>query len=153
MESYPIRRRPEYISDNTAFMRWSTEFENTKDIRGIDKNFFKRFYHKILGINKFPALSNIRSARQLKLIRCRINNADLAHDGEIEDLAIGTVLDNLNDYQISRGIEGFYQKALITQRREFTDRTPPERRSGVFKNLIRGRREEDKARYAEGLEE
>jgi hypothetical protein len=37
-------------------------------------------------------------------------------------------LDNIADLQLSRGIKGFYQKAMITQRHEFKEDMKEERK-------------------------
>ena len=65
-------------------------------------------------------------------------------DAGLYDLAEETVMDNLADYQTTRGIRGNYQNALITQRREWKDRTDPEIKKGIFGKIIKGRNDEIK---------
>ena len=142
-EEEEVIQAPRYVSDNTAFMRWSTEFEKSRGL--IDDNFMKRFLYKIIAINKFSALSNLTNPRQIKLLRCRSNNADLAWDAELFDTALGNALDSVNDYQMSRGIEGFYQNALITQKREWLDKSKSEEKKGVLGNILKNRKVENEA--------
>jgi hypothetical protein len=132
---------PRYISDNTAFMRWSTEFEKTEGL--TDNAFMQRFMYKIIALNKFSALSNLTNPRQIKLIRCRNNNANLAWDAELFDTALGSSLDTVNDYQMSRGVGGFFQNALITQKREWLDKSRNEEKKGILGQLVKGNREEN----------
>ena len=65
-------------------------------------------------------------------------------DAGLFENAAETVLDNLADYQTTRGINGNFQKALITQRREWQDRTTPETRKGLLGRMIRGRADEQR---------
>jgi len=132
---------PRYISDNTAFMRWSTEFEKTEGL--TDNNFLQRFMYKIIAINKFSALSNLTNPRQIKLIRCRANNADLAWDAELFDTALSNSLDTVNDYQMSRGVGGFFQNALITQKKEWLDKSRNEEKKGILGQLVKGNKENE----------
>jgi len=122
-------------------MRWSTEFEKTEGL--TDDNFLKRFMYKIIAINKFSALSNLTNPRQIKLIRCRNNNADLAWDAELYDTALSGALDTVNDYQMSRGVGGFFQNALITQKREWLDKSRNAEKKGLLSNIVKGRQEEE----------
>lgn len=145
-----VINRPRYVSDNTAFMRWSTEIENTPKV--IDDEFLQRNRLRIAEINKILALSNITNPRMIKLARLRRMNSQLAHDAELQDIAEETVLDSLADYQMSRGTGGFYQKALITQRREWKESSDKERKTGLLKNILRGKKQQDQVESAEGGE-
>jgi len=139
--------KPRYVSDNTAFMRWSTELEKTPQV--IDNKFLERNRHRIIDINKFLPLSNITNPRMIKLSRLRRMNMQLSQDAGLNDLAEETTLDNVADYQMSRGNQGFYQKALITQRREWKDSSSQEQKTGMLKNLIRGKKQQEKAESIE----
>ena len=134
--------RPRYISDQTAFMRWSTELE--KQPGTIDEDFIKNNIHRIIDINKFLPLSFIDNPKSIKLFRLRRMNITMAKDAHLIDLADETTLDNLADYQTTRGIRGNYQKALITQRREWQDKTDIEKKKSLIGGLIRGRAEQQK---------
>jgi len=140
-EEQQLDRKPRYISDNTAFMRWSTELEKTPEV--INNEFLKRNKHRIIDINKFLPLSNITNPRLIKLSRLRRMNMQLSNDAGLTDLADETTLDNLADYQMSRGQQGFYQKALITQRREWKESSDREKKTGLLKNLLRGKKEQE----------
>ena len=132
--------RPRYISDQTAFMRWSTELEKVHDI--IDKEFLVRNRHRVMDINKILPLAFIENPRSLQLFRLRRINIGLSTDANLMDLADETTLDNLADYQTTRGIRGNYQKALITQRREFKDNNLENKRQGLLNKLLRGKQDE-----------
>lgn len=140
-EEQQLDRKPRYISDNTAFMRWSTELEKTPDV--VNNDFLKRNKHRIIDINKFLPLSNITNPRLIKLSRLRRMNMQLSQDAGLTDLAEETTLDNLADYQMSRGQQGFYQKALITQRREWKESSDREKKTGLLKNILRGKKEQE----------
>jgi len=139
--------RPRYVSDQTAFMRWSTEIEKTDKV--IDTKFLSENRHRVMDINKILPLSFIDNPKSIKLFRLRRMNMGLAKDAGLWDLADETTLDNLADYQTTRGIRGNYQNALITQRREWKDRTDPETKKGIFGKLIKGRNEELKQQNME----
>jgi len=145
-----LENKPRYVSDNTAFMRWSTELEKIHKV--IDEDFLTRNRHRIIDINKFLPLSNITNPRMIKLSRLRRMNMQLAQDAGLSDLAEETTLDNVADYQMSRGNQGFYQKALITQRREWKDSSNQEKRTGMLKNLLRGKKQQAQYETIEGEE-
>ena len=77
----------------------------------------------------------------------------MAWDNGLVDVAIETALSNVADYNTTRGQEGFYQKALITQRREWEDKTQQEKKQGLFSRLIGGKREKDQYYIATGDQE
>lgn len=133
--------RPRFISDQTAFMRWSTELEKVNDI--IDKDFLIRNKHRVMDINKILPLSFIENPRSLQLFRLRRINIGLSTDAGLMDLADETTLDNLADYQTTRGIRGNYQKALITQRREFKDNRLEEKKASLLSRILRGKQENE----------
>lgn len=144
-------QRPRYVSDNTSFMRWSTEVEPKAGV--INEDFLKRNKERIMDIDKFLPLANIKSAKSIKLFHLRRMNMTMAKDAGLHDLAEETALDNIADYNTTRGTDGFYQKALITQRREWSDSEEEKKQTGVLKNLIRGKRDEQKMdnRYGETM--
>lgn len=145
--SVVVENRPRYVSDNTAFMRWSTEMERSP--KTVDDDFLSRNRHRIIDINKFLPLSNITNPRMIKLSRLRRINMQLSQDAGLLDLAEETTLDNIADYQMSRGLQGFYQKALITQRREWKESSNQEKRTGMLKNLLRGRKQQEQVEAME----
>ena len=61
----------------------------------------------------------------------------------MHELAAETILSNLADYQTTRGIRGNFQNALITQKREWYDKTNPEKK-GLFSKVIRAKTDEQK---------
>ena len=145
-----VENKPRYVSDNTAFMRWSTELEKIHKV--IDDDFLSRNRYRIIDINKFLPLSNITNPRMIKLSRLRRMNMQLAQDAGLRDLAEETTLDNVADYQMSRGNQGFYQKALITQRREWKESSDREKKTGMLKNLLRGKKQQEQYETMEETE-
>lgn len=134
--------RPRYVSDQTAFMRWSTELEQSNEL--VDPEFLKTNKYRVMDINKFLPLSFIKNPRNIPLFRLRRMNMTHEKDAGLFENAAETVLDNLADYQTTRGINGNFQKALITQRREWQDKTEPETKKGIMGRLIKGKSEEQR---------
>jgi len=143
-----IKPETNYISDNTAFMRWSTELEETHNV--IDKEFLEDNRHRVGDLNKFLPLSNIVNPHMIKLLRLRRMNMGMAKDAGLIDVADETMLDNLADCQTSRGISGFYQNALITQKREWMDKSKEREKQGLIKSLVRGKRDEERMENVAG---
>jgi len=141
-EETDVRNEPRYISDNTAFMRWSTELEEIHKV--IDGDFLQTNRHRVGDINKFLPLSNITNPHMIKLLRLRRMNMSMAKDANLLDVADETMLDNLADCQTSRGVGGFYQNALITQKREWLDKSKNEENKGFIKSLMKGKKEEER---------
>ena len=133
--------RPRFVSDQTAFIRWSTEIEKVDNI--IDDKFLARNRYRVIDINKILPLGFIDNPKSIKLFRLRRMNMGHEKDAGLFDLAEETVMDNLADYQTTRGIRGNYQNALITQRREWRDRTENASKKGLFGRLIRSRNDEE----------
>jgi len=117
---------PRYIGDNTAFMKWSTEVEQIPYV--IDKRFLERNRYLVGDINKFLPLSNINTAKAVKLFHLRRNNIALCMEAGLNDVAERTMLANWADYQTTRGIRGFYQNALITQKRMLEEKVKTEQK-------------------------
>jgi len=143
-DSYPAKE-VQYISDNTAFMHWSTELEQIHEV--IDNNFLRSNRHRVGDLNKFLPLSNITNPSLIKLLRLRRMNMTLAKDSGLVGLADETMLDNLADCQTSRGVGGFYQNALITQKREFLDKSRNQEKKSMLRNLIKGKQVEEATNY------
>lgn len=133
--------RPRYVSDQTAFMRWSTEMESNEL---VDNDFLKANKYRVIDINKFLPLAFIQNPRNIPLFRLRRINMTFEKDAGLYENAAETVLDNLADYQTTRGINGNFQKALITQRREWQDKTDMEKKKGVLGGLIKRKSEEER---------
>jgi len=113
----PIQNLQPPLSEQTAYMRWSTELE--QDPTGLtDQKFMQRHKARIIDINKFLPMSNITNPYSIKIFRLRRMIIDLAKEAGLEELAEETALDNLADYNTTRGQHGFLQKAMITQRQE-----------------------------------
>jgi len=147
----PLSHSPDntpYISDNTAFMHWSTELEQVHEV--IDNDFLRRNRHRVADINKFLPLANIKTSQQLQLFRLRRMNMTMACDAGLDNLADETMLDNLADYNTSRGIDGFYQNALITTKREILDKSKQQEKKGFLKQLVQGRQAEESAEFMSG---
>lgn len=121
-------------------MRWSTELEKIHDI--IDKDFLHRNRHRVIDINKILPLSFISNPKAIKLFHLRRQLIELSNDANLTGLADATVLDNLADYQTTRGTHGNYQNALITTKREWLDRTQNNSKKGVWGKLIKGNSKE-----------
>ena len=135
--------KPRYVSDQTAFMRWSTEIEQSNNL--IDNNFLKQNKYRILDINKFLPLSFIKNPRNIPLFRLRRINMTHEKDAGLYENAAETVLDNLADYQTTRGVDGNFQKALITQRREWQDKTNIEaEKKGIISRLIKNKSKDER---------
>ena len=141
-EEVEYKPEPRYVSDNTAFMRWSTELEEIHNV--IDGDFLAENRHRVGDLNKFLPLSNIVNPHMIKLLRLRRMNMGMAKDAGLMDVADETMLDNLADCQTSRGIAGFYQNALITQKREWLDKSKEKEKGGIIKSLVRGKRDEER---------
>jgi len=144
----PSQDNTPYISDNTAFMHWSTELEQVHEV--IDNDFLRRNRHRVGDINKFLPLANIKTPQQLTIFRLRRMNMTMACDAGLYNLADETMLDNLADYNTSRGIDGFYQNALITTKREILDRSKQQEKKGFLKQLVQGRQAEESAEFMSG---
>lgn len=134
-----------YVSDNTMFMRWSTEMETKKNVVGPE--FMERNKLDILALDKFPALAFYQDARMLILRKLKIINARLADDIGLNATAEETILSTIDDVQTSRGWQGNYSKVLITQRhevdtKEMTTPTIP-KRAGFFNRFIGGKNEQE----------
>jgi len=125
-----------YISDNTAYMRWSTEIEPKKDV--IDSDFMRRNSNYIIMADKFAPLANFNDPRLIQLHKLKMINLTLEMNAGLKDSAELTVISAIDDIQVSRGDKGFYQRALITQRHEMQneDRTTVERKVGFFNKLF-----------------
>ena len=120
-------------SPETAYLRYGTSIEQDDVL--IDKKFIKQFAARYLQSNKFPALSN-SNPRQVQIERIRSMKIDLLMDcGLVED-AITVGWDSVRDHQNFRGLEGFFQKAQITQRHEIKEDAPKEK-MGRFSTLLR----------------
>lgn len=124
----------EGTSDLTAFLRMQTELEPRKNL--VDGDFFQRHRSRIIAFDKFAPLSNIADKRLLQIDRMRRKIIDLEEEAGLFDEAETDALDNVADFQISRGFGGFFQKAQITQRHEIREETKQDKSArwgGLFK--------------------
>jgi hypothetical protein len=124
------------ISDNTSYMKWSTELQADKNIS--DDDFLQRNRISIIALNKFAPLANFTDAKMMRLHKLKMIIIDLEQSAGLTESAEQTALSAIDDIQISRGDRGFYQKALITQRQEFetSENTETQKRVGFFNKLF-----------------
>jgi len=131
-----------HIGEQTAFMKWNTEMEQKPYV--VSKEFLQRHRNLIIDIDKFLPLSNINSAKAIKLFHLRRNNIMLADTAGLHDIGEKTALSNVADYNTTRGIGGFLQNAIITERKMLEERKSGEK--GGWRRLgeiIRGKRERE----------
>jgi len=130
------QKKASMISDNTAYMKWSTEIEPKQNI--ISNDFLYRNRISIIGLDKFAPLANFNDPKMLRLHKLKMMIIDLETEAGLSESAERTVLSAIDDIQISRGDKGFYQRALITQRQEFesTENTETQKRVGFFNKLF-----------------
>lgn len=124
-----------YISDNTSFLRMQTEIE--KKDRLIDDDFLDRHKARVIACDKFAPLANTTSKSQIMIDRIRRIIMDLEKEAGLFEDAEATALDNIADYQVSRGYNASFQNALITQRHIIKQSTDQEGRLGRFSKLFR----------------
>jgi hypothetical protein len=124
------------LSDNSSYMKWSTELQVDKNITNDD--FLYRNRIPILGLNKFAALANFTDFKMIRLHKLKMIIIDLQMSAGLTEGAEQTALSAIDDIQCSRGDRGFYQKALITQRQEFetSENTETQKRVGFFNKLF-----------------
>ena len=128
--------RASNISDNTAYMKWSTEIEPKKNI--INDDFLYRNRISIMGLDKFAPLANFTDLRLMRLHKLKMMIIDLEMEAGLVESAEQTALSAIDDIQVSRGEKGFYQRALITQRQEFesSEVTEAQKKVGFFNKLF-----------------
>ena len=128
--------RASNISDNTAYMKWSTEIEPKKNI--INDDFLYRNRISIMGLDKFAPLANFNDPRLMRLHKLKMMIIDLEMEAGLTESAEQTALSAIDDIQVSRGEKGFYQRALITQRQEFesSEITEAQKKVGFFNKLF-----------------
>jgi hypothetical protein len=124
------------MSDNTAFMRWSTEIEYKKDV--VESDFLKRNQNLILFIDKFTPMANFRDKRIVALHKLKFQDSILERNAGLNPSAEETAISAIDDIQLSRGENGFFQEALITQRHELQEerKTDSERRVSFFNRVF-----------------
>ena len=132
-----------YVSDNTTFMRWSTEMETKQNV--TDGSFMDRNKLLVMALDKFPALAFYEDPRLLRLRKRKIQNAILANNAGLNQTAEETILSTIDDVQTSRGWHGAYSKALITQRHELDtkEQTEPQKKAKWFNRFIGGKTPEE----------
>ena len=131
--------RSQHMSDNTAFVKGMIEIEPKKDM--IDADFFKRNKTLLLFPDKFAPLANFTEPRMMALHKLKMLKMELAENAGLYDVCEKTAISAIDDIQVSRGNQGFFQKALITQRHELKEqRTEGEKKVGFFNKLLGGRK-------------
>lgn len=125
-----------YMSDNTAYMKWSTEIEPKKNM--TDSDFFNRNRILLLFADKFAPLANFTEPRMLALHKLKMLNHELAEAAGLESVCEKTAISAIDDIQISRGNQGFFQRAIITQRHELQEQrtTEAQKKVGFFNKLF-----------------
>ena len=132
-----------YMSDNTAYMKWSTEIEPKRDI--IDSDFMRRNNLMLMFADKFAPLANFTDPQMMALHKLKMMNAMFALEAGLDDIAEETVISAIDDIQLSRGDHGFFQKAIITQRHELQEHqtTQIEKKAGFFNKWFGGKKNEE----------
>ena len=136
------QQRTAYMSDNTAYMKWATEIETKRAL--IDESFFERNRLGIIAIDKTLPMGNFVEPRQKQLFSLKRLNLVLEINAGLIDSAEQTVTSMLGDIQMSRCDNGFFQKALFTQRQELQqeDKTQVERKRGILSGILGGKKEQ-----------
>lgn len=142
-------RYKEPMSDQTAFMRMQTQLEKS-DM--VDKEFLDRHKARVLAMDKFAPLSYIQDKRMLQIDRMRRLIMSLQMEAGLLEDAEETALDNIADFQLSRGWRGFYQKAMITQRHIIKETSKGERKLGRLAEIMRGGGQPQEDEGVDGLE-
>jgi hypothetical protein len=130
-----------YISDENSFIRFITQLDAIPNI--VPNSYLAKHQRRIMFSGKFKALSNINNSNSLKLNNCYRLNMGLAEEAGQDELADETLFDCIDMMQMSRGINGFLQNALITQRREFKDNSERQKNKGFWGGLLKNKKEED----------
>jgi len=128
-----------YMSDNTAYMKWSTEIEPKKNM--TDADFFNRNRILLLFADKFAPLANFTEPRMMALHKLKMLNHELAEAAGMTDVCEKTAISAIDDIQISRGNQGFFQRAIITQRHELQEQrtTETQKKIGLFNRFFGGK--------------
>jgi len=142
LEQPTIGHKPEYTSDNTAFMRWYAEVEEKPNV--TDQDFMRRNKLRIFNTDKFPALAFYKNPKMIKLRALRNIEITLAHNLGLEDTAEELVFDNIDNVQVTRGTDGNFTKALQTQRFEWKEENPQVREKvGRLSRWFGGQKQQD----------
>ncbi len=131
-----------FISENTAQSRWETEIEANKEI-GIDERILRRNRYRVFNINKFPALAFYSDMRQLRLRKRRNINLTLAANAGLVETCEETVFDNIDDAQTSRGWQGKYTIARITERHEIRQEETGKEKVGRLSGLFSKKKQQE----------
>lgn len=140
------------IQDATRYARMQVQVEKRQGL--MDDDFFKDpvFQNRLRSIDKFAPLS-YHSKSQKQLSRVRSLKQDLLVEAGMHKEAALSSLDDLRDFQVSRGEDGFFTKSQITTRQEIKSNIPlPEqgqakKRVSLLSRLFKGNEpeEEDEA--------
>jgi len=141
-----------YMSDNTAFMRWSTEIEKKANV--TDDAFLERNKLQILALDKFPALAFYEDPRMLRLRKRKLLNVVLARNAGLNETCEETVLSSIDDVQTSRGWKGNYSRALITQRHELKEeKTDMQKKVGFWNRFMGGQNKGEEQQQQGGMQQ
>ena len=131
-----------YVSDNTSFLRMQTQIEKKDKL--IDDDFFRRHPARIISCDKFAPLANIQDYTQIELDRVRRLKIDLLEEAGLYEDAEKAALDNIADFQDTRGYKGFFQQAQITERHILKQSTDTRLdKAGRFSNVFKRKKPEE----------
>ena len=140
-EEKETRDKDYYISQENAFIKYVTQLDAIPNI--IDNTFLKKYRRRVLFSGKFKGLAFINNPRTIKLNSLMRINMSLEEDSGLEELADETVFDNIDVMQITRGTNGNLQYSLITQKKEFKDLSPQNKRKSFFSGFLKRKDEND----------
>ena len=105
-----------WMSEDTAFMHWATEFGEVDGI--VDKPFLKRNRYDIMNFSKFTPQAFYINEKQIHLRKRKNMNIKLAKNNELWETVEETILENQDDVAVTRGWQGSFTNALHTRREE-----------------------------------
>jgi hypothetical protein len=132
--------RAQHMSDNTVYMKWITEIEPKRDM--MDSDFIQRNKIALMFPDKFAPLANFTEPRMLALHKLKMLKLELAENAGLINVCEKTAISAIDDIQLSRGNQGFFQRALITQRHELQEHhSDTEKKVGFFNKLFHGNKQ------------
>lgn len=129
-----------YISQENAFIKYVTQLDAIPNI--IDNAFLRKYRRRVMFSGKFKGLAFINNPKTIKLNSLMRINMSLEEDSGLEELADETVFDNIDVMQITRGTNGNLQYSLITQKKEFRDTSPRNKKKSIFSGFLKRNEEE-----------
>ena len=126
-----------YMSDRTTYIRGLTEIEPKRIL--ITDDFMEKYRTQLGFADKWTPLANFKEPKEKHLHKLKMINAQLALDNGLEDVANETLISAWDDVQVSRGDNGFFQKALNTEYHDIKEEhqtTNAERKIGFWNKLF-----------------